>query len=148
MAPGVASLRGVGTGKGLAGGLIAAECLATARRMDLYRIDLSSVVSKYIVETEDQMRRVFYVAEKIGAVHFRRSGYAFIATTVTPSSRSQEVLSLMLSSLCEARQQLRCATTIRGLHIPIVHRSVGGETGEARHGTAGSLEQLSLSSGD
>ena len=62
--------------------------------------------------------------------------------------RRQEVLSLMLSSLCEARQQLRCATTIRVLHIPIVHRSVGGETGEARHGTAGSLEQLSLSSGD
>jgi len=52
MAPGVASLRGVVTGKGLAGGLIAAQYLATARRMDLYRIDLSSVVSKYIVETE------------------------------------------------------------------------------------------------
>ena len=104
MAPGVASLRGVVTGKGLAGGLIAAQYLATARRMDLYRIDLSSVVSKYIVETEDQMRRVFYVAEKIGAIHFRRSGYAFIATTITPSSRS--TISCKDSRLLEASRSL------------------------------------------
>jgi len=60
------------------GRLIAAQYLATARRMDLYRIDLASVVSKYIVETEDQMRRVFYVAEKIGAVLFSTKRICFL----------------------------------------------------------------------
>lgn len=79
MAPGVASLRGVVTGKGLAGVLIAAQYLATALRMDLYRIDLSSVVSRYIVETEDQLRRVFYVAEKIGAILFSTKRMCFLA---------------------------------------------------------------------
>ncbi len=79
MAPGVASLRGVVTGKGPAGGLITAQYLATALRMDLCRIDLTSVVSKYIVETEDQMRCVFYVAEKIGAVLFSTKRICFSA---------------------------------------------------------------------
>src|SRR5205807_3937636 len=35
---------------------------------DLYRIDLSSVVSKYIGETEKNLRRVFDAAEEGGAV--------------------------------------------------------------------------------
>ena len=38
--------------------------------MDLYRIDLSAIVSKYIGETEKQLRRVFDAAEKSGAVLF------------------------------------------------------------------------------
>jgi len=52
-----------GTGKTLA-----AEVLAGDLRLDLYRIDLSSVVSKYIGETEKNLRRVFDAAEESGAV--------------------------------------------------------------------------------
>jgi hypothetical protein len=52
-----------GTGKTLA-----AEVLANELRLDLYRIDLSSVVSKYIGETEANLRRVFDVAEESGAI--------------------------------------------------------------------------------
>jgi ATPase family associated with various cellular activities (AAA) len=52
-----------GTGKTLA-----AEVLATSLRLDLYRIDLSSVVSKYIGETEANLRRVFDAAEESGAI--------------------------------------------------------------------------------
>src|SRR5258706_8489400 len=52
-----------GTGKTLA-----AEVLAHELRLDLYRIDLSSVVSKYIGETEKNLRRVFDAAEEGGAV--------------------------------------------------------------------------------
>src|SRR5439155_2596663 len=37
-------------------------------RLDLYRIDLSSVVSKYIGETEKYLRRVFDAAEEGGAI--------------------------------------------------------------------------------
>ncbi|MGK4004460.1 ATP-binding protein [Sorangium sp. So ce1036] len=52
-----------GTGK-----TMAAEVLAGALELDLYRIDLSSVVSKYIGETEKNLRRVFDAAEEGGAI--------------------------------------------------------------------------------
>ncbi|MDD5094796.1 MAG: ATP-binding protein [Dehalococcoidia bacterium] len=52
-----------GTGKTLA-----AEVLANHLRLDLYRIDLSQVVSKYIGETEKNLRRVFDAAEDSGAI--------------------------------------------------------------------------------
>jgi SpoVK/Ycf46/Vps4 family AAA+-type ATPase len=52
-----------GTGK-----TMAAEILATELRLDLYRIDLASVVSKYIGETEKNLRRVFDAAEESGAI--------------------------------------------------------------------------------
>ncbi|MBS0015258.1 MAG: ATP-binding protein [Arthrospira sp. SH-MAG29] len=52
-----------GTGK-----TTAAEVLAQALRLDLYKIDLSSVISKYIGETEKNLRRVFDAAESGGAI--------------------------------------------------------------------------------
>ena len=52
-----------GTGK-----TMAAEVLARDLELDLYRIDLSSVVSKYIGETEKNLRRVFDAAEESGAI--------------------------------------------------------------------------------
>jgi len=52
-----------GTGK-----TMAAEVLANELRLDLYRIDLSQVVSKYIGETEKNLRRVFDAAEAGGAI--------------------------------------------------------------------------------
>ena len=47
---------------------MAAEVLANEMRLDVYRIDLSAVVSKYIGETEKNLRRVFDAAEASGAV--------------------------------------------------------------------------------
>ncbi len=52
-----------GTGKTMAG-----EVLANELYLDLYRIDLSSVVSKYIGETEKNLRRIFDAAETGGAI--------------------------------------------------------------------------------
>jgi hypothetical protein len=52
-----------GTGK-----TMAAEVLAKELRLDLYRIDLSQVVSKYIGETEKNLRRVFDAADEGAAV--------------------------------------------------------------------------------
>lgn len=52
-----------GTGK-----TMAAEVLAHELRLDLYRIDLSQVVSKYIGETEKNLRRVFDAAEEGGTI--------------------------------------------------------------------------------
>src|ERR1051325_10574431 len=47
---------------------MAAEVIAHELRLDLYRIDLASVVSKYIGETEKNLRRIFDAAEDGGAV--------------------------------------------------------------------------------
>ena len=47
---------------------MAAEVLAGELGLDLYRIDLAAVVSKYIGETEKNLRRVFDAAEASGAV--------------------------------------------------------------------------------
>jgi len=52
-----------GTGK-----TMAAEVLADELRLDLYRIDLSQVVNKYVGETEKNLRRVFDTAEEGGAI--------------------------------------------------------------------------------
>jgi hypothetical protein len=52
-----------GTGK-----TMAAEVLANELQLDLYRIDLSMVVSKYIGETEKNLRQVFNAAETGGAI--------------------------------------------------------------------------------
>ncbi len=52
------------------GKTMAAEVLASHLRLDLFRIDLSTVVSKYIGETEANLRRVFDAAEDGGAILF------------------------------------------------------------------------------
>ena len=52
-----------GTGK-----TMAAEILAGELDLDLYQIDLSAVVSKYIGETEKNLRKIFAAAEESGAV--------------------------------------------------------------------------------
>jgi hypothetical protein len=52
-----------GTGKTLA-----AEVLASELRLDLYHIDLSSVVDKYIGETEKNLRQIFDAAEAGGVI--------------------------------------------------------------------------------
>ena len=50
------------------GKTMAAEVIANGLRLNLYRIDLSAVVNKYIGETEKNLRRVFDAAEDGGAV--------------------------------------------------------------------------------
>jgi len=52
-----------GTGKTLA-----AEVLARELELDVYRIDLSAVVSKYIGETEKNLKQVFDAAEEGGVL--------------------------------------------------------------------------------
>jgi hypothetical protein len=54
-----------GTGK-----TMAAEVIANELDLNLYRIDLSAVVSKYIGETEKNLRRLFDAAEDGGAILF------------------------------------------------------------------------------
>jgi len=54
-----------GTGKTMAAGI-----MANALGLDIYKIDLSSVVSKYIGETEKNLARIFAEAESSNAILF------------------------------------------------------------------------------
>jgi hypothetical protein len=54
-----------GTGKTMAAGVLAREL-----GLDLYRIDLSTVVSKYVGETEKNLARIFAEAETSNAILF------------------------------------------------------------------------------
>jgi hypothetical protein len=70
---GARSARGLGitalfAGASGTGKTLAAEVLANELDLDLYKIDLSQVVSKYIGETEKNLRRIFDAAEEGGAL--------------------------------------------------------------------------------
>jgi SpoVK/Ycf46/Vps4 family AAA+-type ATPase len=67
------SSRGLGisalfTGESGTGKTMAAEVLANALQLDLYRIDLSQVVNKYIGETEKNLKQIFDAAEDGGGI--------------------------------------------------------------------------------
>jgi len=67
------SARGLGisalfAGESGTGKTLAAEVIAADLGLDLYRIDLAAVVSKYIGETEKNLERLFGAAEASGAV--------------------------------------------------------------------------------
>lgn len=68
-----ASARGLGisalfAGPSGTGKTLAAEVVANSLALDLYRVDLSQVVSKYIGETEKNLRQIFEAAGDSGAV--------------------------------------------------------------------------------
>jgi hypothetical protein len=52
------------------GKTMAAEIIARELELDLYKIELSSIVSKYIGETEKNLERIFNAAENAGAILF------------------------------------------------------------------------------
>ena len=56
------------TGESGTGKTLAAEAIANDAGLDLYRVDLASTVSKYIGETEKNLKRIFDTAEASGAV--------------------------------------------------------------------------------
>jgi Winged helix domain, variant/ATPase family associated with various cellular activities (AAA) len=58
------------TGSSGTGKTMAAELLAHEQGVDLYKIDLAEVVSKYVGETEKNLRQVFLEAEDANAIIF------------------------------------------------------------------------------
>ena len=64
------SINALFSGESGTGKTMAAEVIANELRLDLYRIDLSAVINKYIGETEKNLRRVFDAAEGGGVILF------------------------------------------------------------------------------
>ena len=69
-AGGTPSLRALFSGMSGTGKTMSAAVLARDLGVDLYRIDLSAVVSKYIGETEKNLERIFSAAEGSNAILF------------------------------------------------------------------------------
>jgi hypothetical protein len=103
-----------GTGKTMAAAIVAAEC---AR--DLYRIDLSQVVSKYIGETEKHLETLFAEAEAADAALFfdeadaifGKRGAIRTPTTASPTSRSASSSSASSASPASSSSPPTCART-------------------------------------
>lgn len=64
------SINALFSGESGTGKTMAAEVIANELQLDLYRIDLSAVINKYIGETEKNLRRVFDAAECGGVILF------------------------------------------------------------------------------
>lgn len=73
-----AGVRALFSGPSGCGKTLAARVLAASLRMDLYRLDLSSVVNKFIGETEKNLNQVFSRAEELDVILLLDEGDALL----------------------------------------------------------------------
>ena len=92
-----------GTGK-----TMAAEVIANALNLNLYRIDLSAVVSKYIGETEKNLRRLFDVAEDGGAILFFDEADALFGKRSEVKDSHDRYANIEINYLLQRMEAYRC----------------------------------------
>jgi hypothetical protein len=90
-----------------AGKSMAAEVVARDLDLDLFRIDLSGVVSKYIGETEKNLRRVFEAAEESGAVLLFDEADALFGKRSEVKDSHDRYANIEVSYLLEAMERYR-----------------------------------------
>ncbi len=91
-----------GTGKTLAAGVLANELA-----LDLYRVDLSQTVSKYIGETEKNLRRIFETAAGSGAVLLFDEADALFGKRSEVRDSHDRYANLEISYLLQAMESYR-----------------------------------------
>jgi hypothetical protein len=109
---GARSSRGLGitalfAGQSGTGKTMAAEVIAGALDLDLYAIDLSSVVSKYIGETEKNLRRVFDAAERGSAVLLFDEADALFGTRTEVKDSHDRFANIEVSYLLQRMEAYR-----------------------------------------
>jgi hypothetical protein len=106
-----------GTGK-----TMAAEVIANQLELDLYRIDLSAVVSKYIGETEKNLRRLFDAAEDGGAILFFDEADALFGKRSEVKDSHDRYANIEINYLLQRMEAYRglaiLATNMKGLLDP------------------------------
>ena len=112
----VKGIRGLGIGVlfvGSPGGgrTMAGQIIANELRLDLFHVDLSQVVSKYIGETEKNLRRVFDAAEEVGAILFLDEADALFGRRVEVKDSHDRYVNM------EVRYLLRLMESYSGLAI-------------------------------
>ncbi|HEX6096509.1 MAG TPA: ATP-binding protein [Thermoanaerobaculia bacterium] len=85
-----------GTGK-----TMAAKLLASTLEMDLYRLDLASVVNKYIGETEKSLHQLFSRAEELDVVLLIDEGDALLTNRTAVSSSNDRYANLETNFLLQ-----------------------------------------------
>lgn len=104
-----------GTGKTLA-----ARLLAAVLAMDVYKVDLATVVNKYIGETEKNLGRIFSLAEELDVILLLDEGDALLAqrTAVhTSNDRYANLETNYLLQRIESFEGIVLLTTNAGEHI-------------------------------
>ena len=85
-----------GTGKTMAARILAAEL-----QLDLYRLDLSSVVNKYLGETEKNLHHLFSCAEELDVVLLIDEGDALLTSRTAVSSSNDRYANLETNFLLQ-----------------------------------------------
>jgi SpoVK/Ycf46/Vps4 family AAA+-type ATPase len=85
----------------------ASEILANELELNLFRIDLSAAVSKYIGETEQNLNRVFDAAEEGGAVLFFDEADALFGKRTKISDDHDRYANVELSFLLQKIEEYR-----------------------------------------
>jgi DNA polymerase III delta prime subunit len=85
-----------GTGKTLAAGL-----LAEALHKDLYRVDLATVVNKYIGETEKNLSRLFSLAEELDVILLFDEGDALLSRRTSVQTSNDRYANLETNYLLQ-----------------------------------------------
>ncbi|NML16825.1 ATP-binding protein [Azohydromonas sp. G-1-1-14] len=91
-----------GTGK-----TMAAEALAAALALPMFRIDLSQVVSKYIGETEKNLRRVFDAAEAADCLLFFDEADALFGRRTEVKDAHDRFANIEISYLLERMERFK-----------------------------------------
>ena len=129
-----------GTGK-----TMAAQVLARALGLELYRVDLAGVVNKYIGETEKRLREVFDACERADVLLFFDEADALFGsarrsrtrTTASPTSRSTTCCSAWSSSTASPSSPPTARTTS-------TRPSCGGCASSSTSSRRGPAERLAL----
>jgi hypothetical protein len=104
-----------GTGK-----TMAAEALASSQGVDLYRVDLSAIVSKWIGETEKNLSRIFSEAERSNGWLFFDEGESLFGSRAEIKQAQDRMLNLEVNYLLQRIEEFSgvvlLATNLRG-HI-------------------------------
>ena len=96
-----AGVRALFSGASGTGKTLAARLLANALHMDLYRLDLSAVVNKYIGETEKNLNQVFARAEELDVILLLDEGDALLTQRTNVQSSNDRYANLETNYLLQ-----------------------------------------------
>jgi SpoVK/Ycf46/Vps4 family AAA+-type ATPase len=113
-------VRALFTGPSGTGKTLAARLLASVLQLDVYRIDLASVVNKYIGETEKNLSQVFARAEELDVILLLDEGDALLTQRTAVASSNDRYANLETNYLLqriESFQGILIVTTNAGERI-------------------------------
>lgn len=96
-----AGVRALFSGASGTGKTLAARLLAAALAMDVYRLDLASLINKYIGETEKNLNRLFARAEELDVILLLDEGDALLTKRTTVQNANDRYANLETNYLLQ-----------------------------------------------